>query len=138
MQDTLKRSEVLRGKKNFRLVFTRGVKIQGKILCCLLFEDLKSNSGESADVIFGVAVPRTISRAVDRNHTKRLIREAFRLNKNILSDCKGDVTHVTRLLFTCDTRLPRIIKEISFGEINDDMRTILGSVAGQKKDNTKL
>ena len=135
VQHTLKRSEILRGKKNFRLFFIRGVRIQGKILRCLFFEDVKSNSGESACVIFGVVVPRTIRKAVDRNHIKRLIREAFRLNKDILSGCKGNVTHVTQLLFTCDTRLPGIIKEISFDEINDDMKTILCLVAGQKKDN---
>jgi ribonuclease P protein component len=49
----------------------------------------------------GFAIPRTYGRAVDRNRLKRLLREAFRLNKNQLA--RG-----TDLVFSSRTLIPRV------------------------------
>ncbi|MBI1808114.1 MAG: ribonuclease P protein component [Ignavibacteria bacterium] len=130
MRHSLKRSEVLRGKKNFRHVFAQGKKIEGKILHCLFYEFREKDVTGTAAVIFGVAVPRNVKRAVDRNRIKRLIREAYRLNKNLLQDFqKGDSDQTISCLFVYTSRSAHVRSPVSFREVNNDMKTILATLA---------
>lgn len=67
---------------------------------------------------------RKLRHAVDRNRAKRLVREAYRLNKHILLDKLGDrCLAVAFLWLPSDTR--------SFGEVGAKMRNLLVRVAEQ-------
>jgi ribonuclease P protein component len=67
--------------------------------------------GEDADLRLGVVVSRrTFRRAVDRNRAKRLLREAFRLNRGRLQG-RVDVVLVGRQAILSET----------FGTIENDL-----------------
>ena len=79
----LGRSRRLRGADAFREAFARGARVQGRFLV------LWTRRGEGASLRLGVvAAKKTFRRAVDRSRAKRLLREAFRLNRWRLA---GDV-----------------------------------------------
>jgi ribonuclease P protein component len=90
MAQTLDRSERL-GKKDFR---TSKWKTAGRTAHFLLFR------GRNEDLIkrFGVVVGRKVSkRAVTRNRIKRLLREYFRLNKDLFVECVSYSVRVRKM-----------------------------------------
>jgi ribonuclease P protein component len=88
MEQTLGKTERLH-KRDFR--FAQWAK-SGRTSHFLLF---KNNKGQSI-ARFGVVVSRKIKGAVRRNRIKRLLREFFRLNKQLFGDCDFSV-RVTRM-----------------------------------------
>lgn len=79
---TFSKNEILRKKKDIKELFENGSSFfmhPFKILY------LPRNTQEHHQVIFTVS-RRTFRKAVDRNLVKRRLREAYRLNKNILPD----------------------------------------------------
>jgi ribonuclease P protein component len=79
---SLSRKNILRGKKNFQRIFGKGIHLHAKTidLRFLLFSD--SNEGFR----MGFVASKRLGNAVKRNHIKRLMREAYRLNQHILSE----------------------------------------------------
>ncbi len=70
-----------------------------------------------------VSVPkRHFKRAVKRNLLKRRIREAYRLNKDLLSNAKSDIM----LVYTSAQVLP-------FSEIEADVKSILKKIEAHAK-----
>jgi ribonuclease P protein component len=130
---TLRRREILRGRKNFERIFRCGQKIEGRILRCLiLVEPCVAEITCGSSVVCGVAVSRAIKRAVDRNRIKRMIREAYRCNKHLLlpqDDSKG--SRVLSLVLVYGSRSPSRGRQ-SFPtshEIRQDVAEILMTVA---------
>lgn len=74
---TFPRSEHLKKKWEFLRVYTEKEKYSGNLL---ILRVLRNQSDRKA----GIIVSRKIGIAVKRNRIKRLIREAYRLNKNLL------------------------------------------------------
>lgn len=131
MRYTLKKSEILRGRKNFRKVFDQGKRINGNVLRCLVLNDALSSPPASARPVFGVVISRTLRRAVDRNLVKRRIREAYRLNKHMLDAVAGGESSPGTLVFAYfprrkDSRIP------AFDEIEDDVKFLLMNVLKEK------
>ena len=61
----------------------------------------------------GISVSKkSVSRAVDRNRAKRLVREAFRLNRNLFKD-RDTLIVITGSIH--DTKLHDIVTEIQSG-----------------------
>lgn len=84
------RKQRLRDSRLFREAFDGGRSYPGRFLVLWL------RSGEDASLRLGVvASKRTFRRAVDRARAKRLLREAFRLNRDRL-DGAYDVVLVAR------------------------------------------
>src|SRR5690606_5040547 len=81
---TLNAAERLKSRKMLDQVFKTGKRInQFPFRASYLVDDETSNSS----IQFGCSAPvRTFKRAVDRNRVKRLMKEAFRLQKFILLD----------------------------------------------------
>ena len=85
--------------------FNGGVRFPGHCMVMWL------RRGEDADLRLGVVVSRrTFRRAVDRNRAKRLLREAFRLNRGRLQG-RVDVVLVGRQAILSET----------FGTIENDL-----------------
>lgn len=129
---TLKKSEILRGRKNFRKIFDEGKRIEGNILRCLVLADTLSSPPASAHPVFGVVVSRTIRRAVDRNLVKRRIREAYRLNKHMLDAVAGGGSPPGTLVFAYFPRRKNF-RIPAFDEIEHDLKSLLMKALKEKK-----
>ena len=128
-QHLLKRSEVLRGRKQFDLIFKQGKKIESKHLRAFFIEsNERVKQGHTTNVV-GFAITRKVKRAVDRNRVKRLLREAYRQSKTILNPA----TEVIRTPVTLVLLFARSAKHASelptFLEIEHDVKKVLGDIA---------
>lgn len=74
----LPKNEILRGRDKFNNVFKKGAKISGSFIFIFY---LLSN-----DKKVGFAVSKKVRRAVARNRLKRVLRDIYRLNKNVFPD----------------------------------------------------
>ena len=78
----LSKSEIYRGKHDFNAVHSKGKSFANHALVMLVVKDEKYNGK------VGFAAGKKLGNAVVRNRVKRLMREAYRLNKNSLRrDC---------------------------------------------------
>ena len=78
----LSKSEIFRGKHDFNAVHSRGRSFANHALVILIVSDERYNGK------VGFAAGKKLGGAVVRNRVKRLMREAYRLNKNSLRrDC---------------------------------------------------
>lgn len=78
----LKKSEIVRGKKDFQKVYSQGKSYADKNIVLYVLHDEKYNGK------VGFAAGKKLGCAVVRNRVKRLLREAYRLCKNKISgDC---------------------------------------------------
>ncbi len=81
MDNTFKKSEKLKSKKLIEQLFLEGRSVSAFSLRLVY---LKTSFKDDSNVKTGVSVSkRNFKRAVDRNRIKRLLREAYRLNKNL-------------------------------------------------------
>lgn len=78
---SLPRSKILRGKRNFQRLFERSVVLKKPPLLCRY--RLYDNPDEKCFYGF-IAPKKQFKRAVDRNKIKRWMREAFRKNQHLL------------------------------------------------------
>lgn len=78
----LSKGEIFRGKHDFNAVHSRGRAFANHALVLLVVRDERYNGK------VGFAAGKKLGGAVVRNRVKRLMREAYRLNKNSLRrDC---------------------------------------------------
>lgn len=92
MNFTYPKSEKLKSKKTIDLLFSKGKSVS-KYPLRLVYVESDFNISESRDfgaeqkIKMGVSVSKKyFKHAVDRNYFKRLLREAYRLNKHLLID----------------------------------------------------
>ena len=84
MAYTYPKSEKLKSKKTIGLLFSEGQSVSKYPLRLVYVE----NTLENEELIkFGVSVSKKyFKNAVDRNYLKRVLRECYRLNKNIIQE----------------------------------------------------
>ena len=98
MQQTFPKKEKLKSKKDIGLLFSKGKAIT-IFPIRLLFVELKDPKDDMPFKV-GVSVSkRLFKRAVDRNLIKRRMREAYRLNKSLLSTEKQSNTTYFNIAF---------------------------------------
>lgn len=82
MDFTYPKTEKLKSKKIIDLLFTEGKSVS-KYPLRLVY--IKQNFEENVPLKIGVSVSKKyFKNAVDRNYFKRVLRESYRLNKNLL------------------------------------------------------
>lgn len=98
--------EKLKQKKEISLLFEKGKwQTCGNLRLIFLKENL------SSQLQFGVSVSkRFYKKAVDRNRIKRLLREAYRLNKSNFTEAFGE--NSSAMLFYISPTKPKHFKEI--------------------------
>ncbi|WP_040306496.1 ribonuclease P protein component [Caloramator australicus] len=72
----MKKEERIRKNRHFRLIYNRGKSYSDDTLVVYVFKN-RSNMNR-----VGISVSKKIGKSVVRNRVKRLIKEAFRINKD--------------------------------------------------------
>lgn len=133
MRFTLKKSEILRGKKNFEHLVRNSKKFESKFLRCYvaLKPEEENHSNKQVVVAFSVN-KKLVAKAVDRNRIRRLMRESYRLNKSILLSRNQESSKQLQILFVY--KLPRKPETAlpSFASIQDDIKTLLETISVSK------
>jgi ribonuclease P protein component len=102
------KNEKLKSRKTIDLLFTEG-KSLSKYPLRLVYTPLKESDEK---LKFGVSVSKKhFKKAVDRNYLKRLLRECYRLNKNIIID---KIEQPVAVMFFYQTK-----ERLSYQEINE-------------------
>ena len=112
MDFTYPKNQKLKSKKTIDLLFSEGVSVS-KYPLRLVF--VESNYGldfsKNEKLKVGVSVSKkNFKKAVDRNYFKRLLREAYRLNKHILLE---NIQKNYAIMFFYQTKDRRTFKEIN-------------------------
>jgi ribonuclease P protein component len=109
MAYTYPKNEKLKSKKTIDLLFSEGQSVSKYPLRLVYVK----NSIENEELIkFGVSVSKKyFKNAVDRNYLKRVLRECYRLNKNILIE---NIDKPMAMMFFYQSK-----EVLSYQEIND-------------------
>ena len=127
---TLRKKEILRGRKAFQEIFTRGRRINGTFLQGILLVEQHEAPDKQQHVLVGFSARSTVKRAVDRNRIKRLMRESYRLNKHIfLSTVENSTTSIRLLFLFAPKKISHSSELPSHKEVEQDVKQILDTVA---------
>ena len=108
MNFTYPKNERLKSKTTIGLLFSEGKSVS-KYPLRLVYREAEDNSKEKIKI--GVSVSKKyFKKAVDRNYFKRVLRETYRLNKNLLLD---NVQQPFSLMFFYQTK-----DRLTYEEIN--------------------
>lgn len=91
---TLPKSHILRGRRNFNRLFTRS-----HVLTSSVINLRYACPDQSEGFLVSFIAPKRIGNAVQRNRTKRIMREAYRLQQTILKDILPQIPHGVHLAF---------------------------------------
>ncbi len=131
MKQSFTKAERLNSKKIIDQLFEKGSEKTEAVflypfrVVCLyaIVTDLKPTS-----ILISVS-KRLFKKAVDRNLIKRRIKEAYRLNKNLIYNSKS-------IIFPSNIAFVFVGKEIlPFDQIESKMKLILGKIGKNKIDN---
>lgn len=112
---SLKKHEILRSKKNIEELFKNGSSFFLYPYKVIYQPDAKA---ENNQILFSVS-KKYFKKAVDRNLLRRRMREAYRLNKSILTDEQFDSLSISiALIYISKLKLP-------FTDIENKLKQVL-------------
>lgn len=120
----LEKSEILRGRGAFREVLTRGRRLQGTHIFCYLLR-VESEGKKTVPVQAGFAVGRSTKSAVKRNRVRRLMREAYRLNKDKVVQSLLGQERCFRIVFLYKESTRKNVGELKLKDIDLDIQKTL-------------
>ena len=110
MKQTFKKEERLSSKKSIAVLFAEGDSFF-QYPFKVIFKKGQSEQAFPVQLLISVS-KRNFKKAVDRNKIKRLIREAYRLNKHLLSDALTDSKGSLLLAFIYTAKTIPEFKEV--------------------------
>jgi ribonuclease P protein component len=120
---TLRKHEILRGRKLFSRVFSSGNKLAEQAVLC--FYQIENSDTETNRVAVGFAVSKKIGKAVVRNRIKRLMRESYRLNKHILLDTPATNRFAASIVLMYGKNIPVQIKNVRLEIVKQEIEHLL-------------
>ncbi len=122
---SLPKSQILRGRRNFQKLFSEASLIHSPLV------NLRFTTYSSPNMGFkiGFIAPKKIGTAVQRNRTKRVLREAFRLNKHSLIDTVNDMNlgvHAALIAHKADLSSQEVHQQVA--TLLEELRTRLLSI----------
>ena len=127
MQHTLRKSEILRGYSVFSDILKNGELIHCSALQCYVVK--KKTEKDMPPVRVGFAVPRRdVPLAVDRNKLKRFMREAFRINKELLHQAAGKAELQLALVFIFRNRKGANVRRIRYASIENNVKDMMSKI----------
>ncbi len=115
---TLPKSHILRGRRNFQQLFESRKFINSPTITVRFAVHPSNKEGFKV----GFISPKKIGNAVQRNRYKRLMREAYRLNKHTLSEAMNHFVGSLHVVFIARHTKP------DYHAIENDMVTLLGDL----------
>ena len=127
MNQKYPKSERLKSKNTIDLLFSKGKSVS-KYPLRLVYVQLENEA--KSDIQVGVSVSKKyFKKAVDRNYYKRVLRETYRLNKNIILESVND-SYALMFFYQSKERL-------SFEEINTKTVQLFEKFLEQINSNSK-
>lgn len=123
----LSAKERIKKKKEFDLVYTKGEVIFSSSLRLKVIFYVNKNSDE-VGVKTAYAISRKSGKAVWRNRLKRLLRESYRLNKQILKNICEDKNINLLLVFSSNTLNEEKNKKINLRTIMPDVLDLMNKI----------
>ena len=124
MDFSFPKKERLTGKKHFERVFVEGKQLKAFPLK-LVYADVQFRDNVPVKAAF-VAPKRAFKKAVHRNRIKRLLREAYRLNKHLIfNNIEGNFAFIFLYLGK---------KTPTFNEVDTAMKKLLHAFINKESD----
>lgn len=123
---TFNKNEKLKNKKLIEQLFAEGQHVFAYPLK-LFYIKIESQVQSISPCLFSVTVPKKkFKKAVDRNRIKRLIREAYRLNKTLLTPTltQSNISLAIMVIYIAEEELP-------FAEIEKSIKKLLYKLSKQ-------
>lgn len=118
---TLPKSQILRGRRNFEELFASSSFLAGSTVNLRY----SASPDSSQNLLVGFIAPKRIGNAVKRNHAKRLMREAYRLNQHILTKVPEINQIGLRFVFMAKQA------DLTFTDVQKDVIQLLNTLRSQ-------
>lgn len=116
--------ERIKSRKDFEEIFSNGKTVfssDRKVKATYLISDKSRKTG----IIISAAVFKKAGKAVWRNRVKRLIKEAYRLNKNILIETVVEKGLHIKLVFSPNTLNEKKDKKLYLSDVMPGVKEIM-------------
>jgi ribonuclease P protein component len=127
---SLSSNERIKRRKDFELIFSKGrpVYSTGRVLRAHYFIE---KGTEDSGVKIAPVVSRKLGNAVWRNRVKRLIKESYRLNKEILTEVSLRNSVLLKIVFSPNMLNEEKNKVLSYKEIMPHVFEIMTKIASR-------
>jgi ribonuclease P protein component len=131
LRRTLKKSEIIRGKRNFDMIFERGARIRSPRIQGLVLAIPAPDAAPGGGVRMAAVVPKAAGPATVRNRIKRLIRESYRLDKALLLAPGLRFEGTLNIVFLWSPRGGAPTGAVTLGMVREDVDWLLQKIKEQ-------
>lgn len=130
MRHTLKKSEIIRGKRIFDEIFERGVRVRSAVIQALVLASPPAD-GSPPGVRMAAVVPKAAGNATVRNRLKRLIRESYRQEKAILLSSGRPIGGTLNIVFLWSPRTRVPTRDVTLATVRGEITGLLHKIGEQ-------